>query len=182
MANEENRGQKHGGLCVPYHPNDKRNRLSMPQSSVADLGVIEITYPSIRRHCINPSLPGNSTQRSERRGEKVNGEVMAPRHGMLEHAFCMLAHDVLNKVSAIIGFCDLVEIDHTEAEKQNHLSRMRATALLIADMLNERSCCVVVCSPDKEKPVQVPQKKPPDNLEPDVFGRSSASYVAIQHL
>ena len=152
------------------------------QSQIPDseLGVTEITDSVVGNHCNDSPVHGESAQRLEHRGEKVNGEVMAPRHTVPQHAFCMLAHDVLNNISAIIGFCDLIEIDQTEAEKQNHFDWLRNTASLIPDMLSRCSCSVGVCPPAQVFPDKIAAEQ---TCERNRSAREQqTSRVAIQHL
>src|SRR5581483_8382818 len=107
-------------------------RPTAAQIPDSELSVIEITLGGMVNHCNNGLKPRECWQR----GEKVNGVAMQPRHGVREHVSCMLAHDLLNKVTAVIGFCDLLASDQTDSQKEIHLQRLRVTASLIADMLN----------------------------------------------
>ena len=148
-----------------------------------ELRVTEITDVVVGNHCSNFPVHGESAQRLEHRGEKVNGEVMAPRHGVQEHVSCMLAHDLLNRVTAIVGFCDLIASDPTDSQKEIHLHRLRVTALLIADMLHERSCSLVTCPPDQQECVENPvEKKTPEKVELKLYERRDTPYLAIHPL
>jgi len=143
-----------------------------------ELTVIEITIDGVVNHCNNGIQPRECWQR----GEKVNGVAMQLRHGVQEHVSCMLAHDLLNKIAALIGFCDLIASDQTDSEKEVHLQRLRITALLMADMVNARSCSLVFCSPSQDQVEARLPKKPSKNTEVELYGSGSASYKATQHL
>ncbi len=145
----------------------------------SELGVIEITRGGTANHCNNSFGSRECLQR----GEKVNGVVMQSRHEVRGHVSCMLAHDLLNKVSAIVGFCDLLASDQTDSQKEIHLHRMRVTALLIADMLNVRSCSpMVYLSGQQELVEKSVEKKPSEKVEPEIYQGSSTPYTVIHSL
>jgi hypothetical protein len=150
-------------------------RPTAAQIPDSELSVIEITPDGIVNHCSNGIEPRECSQR----GEKVNGVVMPSRHGVGEHVSCMLAHDLLNKVTAVIGFCDLLASDQTDNQREIHLQRLRLTAWLIADMLNERPCSLVVCSSEQQELVETcMERESPERVEPKVYERSSSKYLA----
>jgi len=156
-------------------------RISSIEAPIPDseLDVIAITRDDAASHC-------NHILRLEecwQRGEKVNGVVMQSRHAVREHVSCMLAHDLLNKVTAIVGFCELLASDQTDSQKEIHLHRLRVTALLIADMLNERSCRLAFCSSGPQELLEKSLDKtlPPEDVPAKVY-ESNDTYVVTQHL
>ena len=150
---------------------------SLPDDSpILKLAVTEITNAVDVNHCGTSVEP----EQWQQRGEKVNGEVMPSCHGVEEHVSCMLAHDLLNKLAAVIGFCDLLASDQTDHEKEIHLHRLRVTALLMADMLNERSCSLMLYAPKHEEAVENDsQKKALETMKTKVYESSTASHLAI---
>lgn len=156
---------------------DERRSSSELRIPDSELIVIEITRESTVNHC-------NNILRVEewgQRGEKVNGVVMQSRHGVREHVSCMLAHDLLNKVTSIVGFCELLRSDQTDSQKEIHLHRLRVTALLIADMLKECSSSPVTCSQRESQPIDdAAPRKPVESLELEAYQKSSLSLRVIQ--
>jgi hypothetical protein len=53
---------------------------------------------------------------------------------------CLLAHDLINKVSAIIGYCDLLTEKIVDPEFSNSLLQIRKIAASVAATLNEHEC------------------------------------------
>lgn len=159
------------------------NRSSMnAQIPDSELSVIEITAIRTIDHGGNSSPVRESEQRSGHRGEKVNGVVMQSRHDVREHVSCMLAHDLLNKVTAIVGFCELLASDQTDSQKEIHLHQLRVTAYVMADMLNVRACSPIIRSPGQQELVEKSmEKKSPEKVEPEIYRGSNTSYIAIQN-
>jgi hypothetical protein len=144
--------------------------LPIPDS---ELSVIQITDIRTSDHGGGSPPARESGPRSRQRGEKVNGVVMQSRHDVQEHVSCMLAHDLLNKVTAIVGFCELLASDQTDNQREFHLHRLRVTALLIADILNERSCSPAPRSAGQQEFVEKPvEKKAAEKVEPKFYERS----------
>lgn len=57
------------------------------------------------------------------------------------HHFCLLAHNVVNKLSAIIGYCEMLDIDaHESAECIARLHKIRDLASSAAAMLQSGEC------------------------------------------
>lgn len=54
---------------------------------------------------------------------------------------CMLAHDMINRLTVILGFCDLLK-EHTTADEQGlkYLSSIRFSANSMAEELKHRYC------------------------------------------
>jgi light-regulated signal transduction histidine kinase (bacteriophytochrome) len=55
---------------------------------------------------------------------------------------CSLAHDLVNKLSAIIGFCDLLveKAEQQDAECVNRLTSIHALAASAAKQLTDHQC------------------------------------------
>ena len=138
------------------------------------LAVIGITKVRSINHCINNTPSRTSWQR----GERVHGETMDPRHPG-KHVPCVLAHDVLNKVAGIIGFCELLESDQSESEKELHMRRLRATALLLAELIQERSCdlAVICLSGEAADTGRSTERKPQESISEREHPRTSVSPV-----
>ena len=56
------------------------------------------------------------------------------------HHFCLLAHNVVNKLSAIIGHCEMLDIDAHEPQCIERLHKIRELASSTAAMLQSREC------------------------------------------
>jgi nitrogen-specific signal transduction histidine kinase len=57
---------------------------------------------------------------------------------------CMLAHDLVNKLSVIIGCCDLLnDSDRPDPEDAKHVQRIRDTAKSMAERLSHEQCHLV---------------------------------------
>jgi len=57
------------------------------------------------------------------------------------HHFCLLAHNVVNKLSAIIGHCEILNIDaHESPECIERLRKIRDLASSAAAMLQSGEC------------------------------------------
>ena len=52
---------------------------------------------------------------------------------------CMLAHDLANKLAAVVSHCDLLELEVSSSAYQ-HGEKIRQLALQMADMLQTREC------------------------------------------
>jgi len=141
---------------------------------IVALAVIGITKVRSINHCINSKPSRTSWQR----GERVHGETMDPRHPG-KHVPCVLAHDVLNKVAGIIGFCELLESDQSESEKELHIRRLRATALLLAELIQERSCdlAVICLSGEAADTGRSTERKPQESISEREHPRTSVSPV-----
>jgi hypothetical protein len=66
--------------------------------------------------------------------------------GVANHVTCLLAHDLVNKLSAIVGHCDILDTKildtRNEADSECHegLRHIRQLATLMATMLHQRQC------------------------------------------
>ena len=69
---------------------------------------------------------------------------MQNTNGPSSHVTCQLAHDLLNKLTAIVGHCDILDThEHpSSVECHDRLHRIRALACLMAAMLHEQQCGV----------------------------------------
>jgi hypothetical protein len=71
------------------------------------------------------------------------------------HPICMMAHDLVNSLSVIVGNCDLLKGFDQPAEAIDRLSRIRDTATQMAETLREHQCHMAVLirsiSPHEEK-------------------------------
>jgi len=57
------------------------------------------------------------------------------------HHFCLLAHNVVNKLSAIIGHCEMLDIDaHDSPQCIERLHKIRDLASSAAAMLQSGEC------------------------------------------
>jgi len=57
------------------------------------------------------------------------------------HPICMLAHELVNNLSVIVGRCDLLgDPDQSDDERTRHLQAIRQTAKSMADRLNQHQC------------------------------------------
>ncbi len=71
------------------------------------------------------------------------------------HPICMMAHDLINSLSVIVGNCDLLkQLDQPE-DATARLTRIRDTATQMAETLREHQCHMAVLmrgiSPLEEK-------------------------------
>jgi hypothetical protein len=54
---------------------------------------------------------------------------------------CMLAHDLVNKLAAVISHCDLIELDaNASSSTYQHSEKIKQLALQMGDMLQSRQC------------------------------------------
>lgn len=53
---------------------------------------------------------------------------------------CSLAHDMINKLSIIVGQCELLEEEMAQAKYAERLQIIRRTALAMAVTINRNSC------------------------------------------
>ena len=74
-------------------------------------------------------------------GEKGCQEFMQSNGEKHQHA-CLLAHDVVNKLSAIIGFCDLLveNAEQPDTECATRLTSIRELAKSAAKQLIDHQC------------------------------------------
>jgi hypothetical protein len=57
------------------------------------------------------------------------------------HPICILAHDLVNNLSVIVGRCDLMlDAGQSDEQRAKHLSEIRDTAKLMADKLTHHQC------------------------------------------
>ena len=57
---------------------------------------------------------------------------------------CMLAHDLVNKLSVIVSCCDLLtDPGRADPEGEKHVQRIRDTAMSMAERLNHEQCHLV---------------------------------------
>lgn len=57
---------------------------------------------------------------------------------------CMLAHDLINKLSVIIGSCDLLtDPGRLDLQGEKHVQLIRATAKSMAERLSHEQCHLV---------------------------------------
>ncbi len=57
---------------------------------------------------------------------------------------CMLAHDLVNKLSVIVGCCDLlIDPGQRDPEGAKHIQRIRDTAKSMAERLSHEQCHLV---------------------------------------
>lgn len=57
------------------------------------------------------------------------------------HPICMLAHELVNNLSVIVGRCELLsDLDQPDDERTRHLQAIRETAKSMADRLNHHQC------------------------------------------
>ena len=96
---------------------------------------------------VNHSRTSIEPEQWPQRGEKVSGEVVQSCNGVQEHVSCTLAHDLLNEIAAIVGLCDLLVSDQTDQEREAYVQRLRVTARQMADMVNQRSCNLMLYAP-----------------------------------
>ena len=82
-----------------------------------------------------------------RRGPK--GPTFVPRPGcptrepiMADELKCVLGHDLLNKVGVIVGYCDLLlaNPDPPSQQSAEHIQRIKAAALDMAEQIKQRDC------------------------------------------
>jgi hypothetical protein len=64
-----------------------------------------------------------------------------PRH-------CALAHDLNNKLAAIVGYCDLMAESTTDADTGclKRLAKIRELALSMAEKVNGHDCRMMSCN------------------------------------
>jgi signal transduction histidine kinase len=56
---------------------------------------------------------------------------------------CVLAHELLNKLSVIVGYCDLLEEDaRLDPKAQVQVGAIRNVALKMAEYLNTHQCAL----------------------------------------
>ena len=57
------------------------------------------------------------------------------------HPICILAHDLVNDLSVIVGHCDLMlDVGQSDEQRAKHLSRIRQAAKSMADKLKHHQC------------------------------------------
>jgi hypothetical protein len=58
-----------------------------------------------------------------------------------QQPICILAHDLVNNLSVIVGRCDLMlDPGQLDEQRAKYLSQIRDTAKLMADKLNNHQC------------------------------------------
>jgi nitrogen-specific signal transduction histidine kinase len=63
----------------------------------------------------------------------------------------MLAHELLNNLSVIVGSCDLLQPQQNlEDQSAKHVTRIRDTAKSMAERLNHRQCHLAVLARSAE--------------------------------
>src|SRR6185437_12051306 len=65
--------------------------------------------------------------------------------GKANNVACILAHDLVNKITAIVCHCDILETkaaDHGDVECREHLRKVRDLATGMALMLHRGECAV----------------------------------------
>jgi len=61
------------------------------------------------------------------------------------HLICMFSHELINKLSVIVGHCDLLQDPGQSEEKRaQHLTRIRAAAVSMAETFQHQQCEVAV--------------------------------------
>jgi hypothetical protein len=77
-----------------------------------------------------------------------NGGNMDTLDGARYQPGCMFAHDLVNKVSLIIGRCDILKSQiPPDSESGKHVLLIRRAAKSMADDVTQRSCQVDAISP-----------------------------------
>jgi len=88
--------------------------------------------------------------------------------GVAAHVGCFLSHDIVNKLAAIIGQCDILETEGATAECLSRLSKIRNLAQAASTILNTRSCEVQALKRlselEQDSANEVHAKKPPVTL------------------
>lgn len=57
---------------------------------------------------------------------------------------CMLAHDLVNQLSVIVGCCDLLtDPDRPDPDGKKHIQLIRDTAKAMAERLNHEQCHLI---------------------------------------
>src|SRR5690348_15265242 len=76
-----------------------------------------------------------TNQRSNRGAEKQRVKEMSCRPS------CMLAHDLANKLSAVVSHCDLIELEiDPSSSTYKHSEKIRQLAFQMNDLLHTREC------------------------------------------
>ena len=57
---------------------------------------------------------------------------------------CMMAHDLVNSLSVIVGNCDLLRTSDQSEDANARLIRIRDTATVMADTLRKHQCRMAV--------------------------------------
>lgn len=71
------------------------------------------------------------------------------------HPVCMLAHDLLNNLSVIVGSCDLLQDqENLENQSTQHVTRIRDTAKSMAERLNHHQCHLAALARSAEVQLQ----------------------------
>ncbi len=60
--------------------------------------------------------------------------------GVAGHVTCLLAHDLVNKLSAIVGHCDILDTTGASSACHDGSHQIRVLATLMATMLHQRQC------------------------------------------
>jgi len=88
--------------------------------------------------------------------------------GVAAHVRCLLSHDLVNKLSAIIGHCDILETKDASAECLSRLQKIKELAEAASNLLNTRSCEVQAVNQilrlGQGFTPAAQSKKPPKNL------------------
>lgn len=86
---------------------------------------------------------------------RENGIIMENAKLECSHPICMLAHELINSLSVIIGHCDLLgDQDQSQDERSRHLIQIRNTAKSMAQKLNHQQCHLALMArtvPPQEK-------------------------------
>jgi len=56
------------------------------------------------------------------------------------HPRCMLSHDIINKLAAIISNCDQLEIEIPSPWCLNRTAKIKHLALMVSEILTTREC------------------------------------------
>ncbi|HKV82761.1 MAG TPA: hypothetical protein VJP02_31730 [Candidatus Sulfotelmatobacter sp.] len=59
---------------------------------------------------------------------------------------CLLAHELVNKLSAVVGYCDLLRDHVAEDSAQQQLRKIRELAKAMAEELNAHQCSIETMS------------------------------------
>lgn len=62
-----------------------------------------------------------------------------PQHEC-QHPICLFAHDLVNKLSVIVGHCDLLREARSEDERARHLAQIRNIAKSECEKLHDHQC------------------------------------------
>ena len=83
------------------------------------------------------------------------------------HPICILAHQLVNNLSAIVGYCDLSQDPgQSEQQRTERVAQIRETAKSMAEKLNHHQCQLVtlarsISSQEERRTIQrEPPRKP----------------------